>query len=78
VADVWVAPIPKCPVHNARAGTMRLDFAMDTWVCRGWDGEGCDHQVREEDRHHQYTYLGTTDAPGGLPPVLSRDWSSPP
>lgn len=36
---------PRCPVH----GQMRLDFPTDTWVCRGWDGEGCDHAVRMED-----------------------------
>jgi hypothetical protein len=40
-----VALEPSCPVH----GRMSLDFARDSWVCHGWDGEGCDHVVRMED-----------------------------
>jgi hypothetical protein len=40
-----IAVPPHCPVHDQ----MHLDFALDTWSCRGWDGEGCDHRVRAED-----------------------------
>jgi hypothetical protein len=31
-------PGPRCPTH----GQMSLRFETDTWVCHGWDGEGCD------------------------------------
>jgi hypothetical protein len=40
-----IAIVPSCPVH----GQMSLDFTMDTWTCCGWDGEGCEYQVRVED-----------------------------
>lgn len=43
---VWIMPEQACPVH----GQMREDFARDSWTCAGWDGEGCDHVVRNEDR----------------------------
>jgi hypothetical protein len=41
----WVQP-PACPVHK---GPMRYDPVMSRWECRGWDGEGCGHTVRDED-----------------------------
>ena len=40
-----IAAEPRCPVH----GKMHLDFPADTWTCRGFDGEGCEHRVRTED-----------------------------
>jgi hypothetical protein len=42
----YLAAEPRCPVH----GQMREDFAADSWTCAGWDGEGCGHAVRNEDR----------------------------
>lgn len=49
----WIAAEPRCPVH----GQMREDFARDTWTCAGFDGEGCDHVVRNEDR--ELVLIGT-------------------
>lgn len=46
----WIIPEPECPVH----GRMREDFARDRWACAGWDGEGCEHVVRNEDRESVY------------------------
>jgi hypothetical protein len=43
---IWISPEPRCPVH----GQMREDLAASAWTCAGWDGEGCDHVVRNEDR----------------------------
>lgn len=43
---VYIAADPRCPVH----GQMREDFAADSWTCAGFDGEGCDHVIRNEDR----------------------------
>lgn len=44
--QAYIKSAPRCPVHH---GQMREDFAMDQWTCAGWDGEGCDHVVRNED-----------------------------
>lgn len=52
----YIAAEPRCPVH----GQMREDFATDTWTCAGWDGEGCEHTVRNEDR--ELVRIGTMDA----------------
>jgi hypothetical protein len=47
----WIDPeAPQCPHH----GQMRQDFARDLWTCAGWDGEGCDHTVRNEDLEPRY------------------------
>lgn len=48
---VYMAAEPRCPVH----GQMREEFAMDRWTCAGFDGEGCDHVVRNED--HDLTQI---------------------
>jgi hypothetical protein len=42
VADMWIAPIPRCPVHGQMSP---LPGQVETWVCHGWDGEGCDYQA---------------------------------
>lgn len=34
-----------CPVH----GPMRLDFPRDSYVCRGFDGEGCRRYLHNEE-----------------------------
>jgi hypothetical protein len=44
------APV-RCPVH----GQMHYHFARDTWICHGWDGEGCDHEVPAE-----WVHIGDT------------------
>lgn len=49
----WIMPEPRYPVH----GQMREDFETDTWTCAGWDGEGCGHAVRNEDR--EQVLIGT-------------------
>jgi len=43
--DLYTLPEPCCPVH----GGLRYMDALDTWVCHGWDGEGCEHQVAGPD-----------------------------
>ena len=45
MADMWFAPAPTCPVH----GPMRHDFARCAWRCAGFDGEGCDQVVTDEE-----------------------------
>jgi hypothetical protein len=50
---IYIAAEPRCPVH----GQMRENFETDTWTCAGWDGEGCDHVVRNEDR--EPVHIGT-------------------
>lgn len=37
---------PHCAEHH---GTMQMDFPRDTWICHGWDGEGCPCEIRSED-----------------------------
>lgn len=34
-----------CRLH----GPMRLDFPRDSWVCKGFDGEGCDRYLHAEE-----------------------------
>jgi hypothetical protein len=36
-----------CRLH----GPMRLDFAADSYVCRGFDGEGCGRRLYDEELH---------------------------
>jgi hypothetical protein len=40
-----IALIPGCPVH----GMLYPCLSQNTWICSGWNGEGCGHQVRMED-----------------------------
>lgn len=62
-ADLYVAPIPHCPVH----GRMHVRVAADpadganvlVYACLGFDGEGCDHIVRCDDQDWQH--IGTAD-----------------
>lgn len=49
----YIMPEPECPVH----GQMRENFARDSWTCAGFDGEGCGHVVRNEDR--ELMHIGT-------------------
>lgn len=58
MADLYVAPIPKCPEH----GQMHLRVAQRpedganifVYICHGFDGEGCDHLVRVSDQDWQH------------------------
>jgi hypothetical protein len=43
-SEIWVAPLPRCPAH----GGMHYDAPHCQWVCHGWDGEGCDHVVGDD------------------------------
>ena len=36
-----------CRLH----GPMRLDFTLDAWICKGFDGEGCERRVHMEELH---------------------------
>lgn len=56
-SEVWVAPLPRCPTH----GGMHYDAKAYTWVCHGWDGEGCPHTVTDEQL--VYERAGTTETP---------------
>jgi hypothetical protein len=42
---------------------MSYAFAADSWVCHGFDGEGCQHTVRCEDMDWQP--IGYADIPPG-------------
>jgi hypothetical protein len=59
--QLYLMPDPVCPAH----GQMHQDFAMDQWTCAGWDGEGCDHVVTNEERWRDAKPLGTAD-PGSF------------
>jgi hypothetical protein len=51
MGDMWIAPVPKCPVHGQMNFTPRgAPLDEGTWICHGWDGEGCDHVVRGRDQ----------------------------
>jgi hypothetical protein len=54
-AEVYAAPLPRCPTH----GGMHYEAARYLWVCHGWDGEGCSHQVADADL--PYERVGTID-----------------
>lgn len=45
MGEAFLAVAPKCPVH----GKMFESFERDRWVCHGFDGEGCDYIVNNED-----------------------------
>jgi hypothetical protein len=54
-AEVFIIPASVCPVH----GRMRQNFAMDQWTCAGFDGEGCDQVVTNEELFRNAKPLGT-------------------
>jgi hypothetical protein len=45
VGEMYIAPIPHCPTH----GQMSHHVGLAAWICHGFDGEGCDYTVREQD-----------------------------
>lgn len=74
MADLYVAPIPECPVH----GKMHHDFARNQWICHGFDGEGCDHVVRCEDLGWEHIGEAENVSFTGLrpAPVVGVQWSA--
>lgn len=56
--DLYVAPIPQCPVHgqmHVGVVTRPTDGANElAYVCHGFDGEGCDRIVRPGEQNWQY------------------------
>lgn len=57
MADCWIAPLPRCPVHGQMhyrsqtkpsGGGIQV-IVRSEWVCHGWDGEGCEHVVNSDD-----------------------------
>lgn len=65
--EAWYQPAPACPVH----GAMRYDPVMSRWGCAGFDGEGCDQRVTDEELAASWRPLGTVD-PATL--VLGEAW----
>jgi hypothetical protein len=55
VGAYW-RPLPRCPVH----GQMQYLDTESRWTCAGFDGEGCDHTVTDEELAWQP--LGQVDA----------------
>lgn len=52
----YIGPLPRCPAH----GQMHHDFRSCQWVCPGWDGEGCDYVVTDEEVIRDAKPIGTT------------------
>ncbi len=62
-----IAPIPRCPVHGQMhyhseliplgGGISRI--VNTSWICKGWDGEGCDHEVNFDDL--DWRLIGTAE-----------------
>ena len=76
MADAWFATVPRCPVHgqlSRRTETKPTGGGMSLivrtwWACAGWDGEGCDYQIADEDLDWQL--LGNAEA-------IQLEWSVP-
>lgn len=53
MGDMYIAARPSCPVHGPMHPGERAVVAggheVRTWVCHGWDGEGCNHTVGSDD-----------------------------
>lgn len=64
MGDLYVAPIPKCPVHGQMSLRLAADIGIKTedvgfvYVCHGFDGEGCGHLVRVDDQDWQHIGSG--------------------
>jgi hypothetical protein len=48
-AGAWLHE--QAEVTCRRHGPMRLDFARDSYVCAGFDGEGCERYLHNEELH---------------------------
>ena len=62
MADAYFATVPRCPVHGQLSRRTQTKPYSDGsslivrtwWACAGWDGEGCDYQIADEDLDWQY------------------------
>lgn len=46
----YIEVTPRCPEHGEmkqRHGDAGNGYTGTTWVCPGWDGEGCSYQAPE-------------------------------
>lgn len=43
--------LAEAQVTCRRHGPMRFDFAADSHVCKGFDGEGCERRLPNEELH---------------------------
>lgn len=57
----FIAPMPRCPTHG------QMQFRCDGWVCVGWDGEGCDYELRGFDQLGLFASLGDIGISGQYP-----------
>jgi len=57
---IYIAATPICPEHK---GLMRHSLSMSRWECRGFDGEGCEHIVTDEEM--EWKYLGKGEVSWG-------------
>lgn len=48
VGEAWYAPHPRCPEHGKMSPRREPDGEM-RYHCPGWDGEGCDYVVGEDE-----------------------------
>jgi hypothetical protein len=55
MAEIWISKMPRCPVH----GQMKEDLPRDLWMCVGYDGEGCDFEVTNEEWFATFKTIGT-------------------
>ena len=59
-------PNPRCPTHGQmhwqqpQPGPDQV-WPPGRWICHGFDGEGCPHEVSEADMG--WSLIGTTDSP---------------
>jgi hypothetical protein len=64
VGEMYYAPRPECPEHGTMShiqpppGEDRV-WPPAHWVCHGWDGEGCDHTVTDDEL--DWTVVGTVE-----------------
>jgi hypothetical protein len=59
---IYIAPEegPRCPTH----GQMHYDLPCDRWECHGYDGEGCEYKVTQEEWFATFTQIGIIDSEG--------------
>jgi hypothetical protein len=57
MAEIYISKFPECPTH----GQMNEDLPRDKWICHGYDGEGCDYIVTNEEWYATFRTIGTID-----------------
>jgi hypothetical protein len=62
MAVILIGPAegPRCPTH----GQMHFDLPCDKYVCRGFDGEGCEYEVTNEEWYATFKPIGYIDNDG--------------